>query len=310
MKNKYLIVTPKYGLCNQLMAISKGIILGIITNRNIIFKNFQLDYRNNENRCDFDEIIDIEYLKKILIKYNISINIDSANIDGTKVITYTDTHISYIKDFIPILMYESNINEIYLDIENPISYTLPDEYIELYNNINVNIKFNDKYINIANTIKKNLKLMDYSVIHLRLEDDSINFLHNNKNNNKSYNEINNIYIQKYIDEIERIKKHNINNSIYICTSLNTDNNVNNNIYDELKLKYNLIDKNDYIKLIDTNEKCREIYAIIDFIIAKDGIYFVGSDWSSYSIYIYSHYKYSNKACLLIDIWNNIVNNKS
>jgi len=307
MKNKYLVVTPKYGLCNQLMSISKGIILGIITNRNIIFKNFQLDYRNDENRCNFDEIIDIEYLKNILIKNNIDINIDSANIDCKKVITYTDTNISYIRDFIPILMYESNINEIYLDIENPISYILPNEYIELYNNINVNIKFHDKYIEIANTIKNNLNLINYSVIHLRLEDDSINFLNNNTNS-KSFDEINNIYIQKYIDEIERIKNNNINNSIYICTSLITDNNINNNIYNELKKKYNLTDKNDCIKLIDNNEKCREIYAIIDFIIAKDGIYFVGSDWSSYSIYIYSYYKYSNKACLLIDIWNNIVNN--
>jgi hypothetical protein len=306
MKNKYLVVTPKYGLCNQLMSISKGIILGIITNRNIIFKNFQLDYRNDENRCNFDEIIDIEYLKNILIKNNIDINIDSANIDCKKVITYTDTNISYIRDFIPILMYESNINEIYLDIENPISYILPNEYIELYNNINVNIKFHDKYIEIANTIKNNLNLINYSVIHLRLEDDSINFLNNNTNS-KSFDEINNIYIQKYIDEIERIKNNNINNSIYICTSLITDNNINNNIYNELKKKYNLTDKNDCIKLIDNNEKCREIYAIIDFIIAKDGIYFVGSDWSSYSIYIYSYYKYSNKACLLIDIWNNIVN---
>ena len=306
MKNKFLVITPKYGLCNQLLSISKGIILGIISNRNIIFKSFQLDYRDVNNICDFHDIIDIEYLKNIINKNNINIDIYSSKENHKKIITYTDTDISYIKDFIPILMYECNINEIYLDIENPISFKIPDEYINIYNNININLKFNDKYINIANTIKNNLNLINYSVLHLRLEDDSINFL-KNSSKNKSFDEINKIYIDKYIKEIDIIKNKNINNSIYICTSLNINNNVNNQIYNDLKLKYNLIDKNDYIKLIDLDKNCREIYAIIDFIIAKDGIYFIGSDWSSFSIYLYNHYKNTKKACLLIDIWNTIVN---
>ena len=37
MDNKYLIIRPKYGLCNQIYSISKGIIFGIISNRDIIF---------------------------------------------------------------------------------------------------------------------------------------------------------------------------------------------------------------------------------------------------------------------------------
>jgi hypothetical protein len=308
MKNKFLVITPKYGLCNQLLSISKGIILGIITNRNVIFKSFQLDYRDINNICDFHDIIDINHLQNFINGNNIDIIIDSNKKECKKVITHCDTEISYIKDFIPILMYECNINELYLDVENPISYTIPHEYINIYNNININLKFNDKYINIANKIKSNLNLVNYSVVHLRLEDDSINFLKEHNNDNKSLEEINEIYIEKYIKEIEFIKNKNNKNPIYICTSLNIDNNYNNKIYKDLKIKYNLIDKNDYIKLINAKEKCREIYAIIDFIIAQDGIYFIGSDWSSFSIYLYNHYKYSNKACLLIDIWKTIVNN--
>jgi hypothetical protein len=308
MEKNFLIITPKYGLCNQLLSITKGLILGKITNRNIIFKSFQLDYRNVNNTCNFDDIIDIEHLKKLINKNNININIYSypIKIICKKIITYEDTDISYIKNFIPLLINEYNVKEKYLDIDNPISCIIPNEYINIYNNININLKFNDKFINIANTIKKNLKLINYSVVHLRLEDDSINFL-KTQNNNKSFEEINKIYIDKYISEIDIIKSINNDNIIYICTSLNIDNHINNQIYKDIKLKYNLIDKNDYIELIGINEECREIYAIIDFIIAKDGIYFIGSDWSSFSIYLYDHYINTNKACLLIDIWDTIVN---
>ena len=63
---KFLIIRPKYGLCNQLYSISKGIILGIISNRDIIFNGFQLDYRNAENICNFNEIIDINNLQYLL----------------------------------------------------------------------------------------------------------------------------------------------------------------------------------------------------------------------------------------------------
>jgi len=298
MLNKYIVITPKYGLCNQLLCISKGIIIGIITNRNVIFKSFQLDFRDDNNTCDFHDIIDMEHLKRII--YNKNIHIYSLKIDCKKIITNTNQDISYITDFIPLLLYQSNFNERYLDIENPISAVLPNEYLELYNTINSNIKFHDKYIHIANNIKDKLKLINYSVIHLRLEDDSIHFLQ--KNSNKSLDEINNLYIEKYIKEIEIIKNKDINSSIYICTSLNIDDNMNNIFYNNLKLKYNLIDKNNYIDLIKIDQKYREIYAIIDFIIAKDGMYFIGSDWSSFSIYLYDHYKNTNKSCLLIDIW--------
>ena len=210
MINNYLVITPKYGLCNQLLSISKGIILGIISKRNIIFKSFQLDYRNDNIRCDFHDVIDIDHLKSILTKKNIDISIHSKNINCKKIITYTNKEISYINDFIPILTYNCNINEQYLDIENPISCTIPNEYIDLYNHININIKFTDKYTDISNTIKKNLNLVNYSVIHLRLEDDSINFL-KSKNEKLTFDEINKIYIEKYTKEIDIIKNINISN---------------------------------------------------------------------------------------------------
>jgi hypothetical protein len=301
--NKYLIITPKFGLCNQLLSISRGIILGIITNRNIIFKSFQLDYRNMDNVTAFDDIIDISHLKNILTSKKVMIDIISQNMTGKKVVTNNqEEEICYIKDFIPILFYNCNINETYLDIENPISYYIPNQYNKLYNFINQNIQFTEKYIKIADNIKKKLNLIQYSVIHLRLEDDSIHFLKDNSD--KSFEEINKIYIEKYIKELDIIKNKDNDIPIYICTSLAINENVNNSFYKKLKSKYNLIDKNDYTEIIDKNNS-REIYGIIDYIIAKDGIYFVGSDWSSFSIYLNDYYKNNNKASLLIDIWQSI-----
>jgi hypothetical protein len=256
-----------------------------------------------QNVTQFDDIIDISHLKSILTSQNVMIDIISQNRNGKKVVTNNqEEEICYIKDFIPILFFSSNINEIYLDIENPISYDIPDQYINLYNYINTNIQFTDKYIKIAENIKSKLNLVQYSVIHLRLEDDSIHFLKDHSN--KSLEEVNEVYIQKYTKELDIIKNKDNDIPIYICTSLAINDNVNNSFYKELKSKYHLLDKNDYIELIDTNNS-REIYGIIDYIIAKDGIYFVGSDWSSFSIYLNDYYKNNDKASLLIDIWQSI-----
>ena len=57
-KKKILIIRPKYGLCNQLKSISKGIIFAIISKRDIFFDKFQLDFRDENNSCNFNDIID------------------------------------------------------------------------------------------------------------------------------------------------------------------------------------------------------------------------------------------------------------
>ena len=80
--------------------------------------------------------------------------------------------------------------------------------------------------------------------------------------------------------------------------------VNNDFYVELKEKYNILDKNDIIKVYNNN--CREIYGILDFIIAKDSNKFIGCDWSSFSIYIYESHVNSKKDTSLIDIWSTVV----
>jgi hypothetical protein len=304
MNKKYLIVNPKNGLCNQLSCISIGIIFGLLTNRDVIFKSFQIDYKDFENVCSFDSIIDISHIQNILNYKRLNIHIYSnSSINGTKIITNSNQEISNIKDFIPILFLKENINTEYLDIGSPISSNIPNEYKSIQEYINLNIKFTKKYIDIAKTIKNKLGLNYYCCIHLRLENDAINFM---KELNPILKEeyINNLYKEKYI---EQIKMFNNKTNIYICTSLGIHENINNDFYKEIKTKYNLIDKNDIIKITDNN--CREIFGIIDYIIAQESEYFVGCDWSSFSILIYSHHIYNKKNSHLINIWDTLKNIK-
>jgi hypothetical protein len=305
MGKKYLVVRPKYGLCNQLYSISKGIIYGLISNRDVIFSGFQIDYRDENNLWDFESIIDINDLQNKLNKLNLNIKITSdLNIKCKKIKTFTDEKISDIKNFIDLLYHEDNINEEFLDIDNPISSCIGNNYNYLYKYLNVNIKFVDKYIDLALEIKNNLNLNDYICIHLRLEDDSINFMKNH-NTKLSFDDLNSIYKKKYCDELEYLTTLNNNKSIYICTSLILDKNFNNNFYKIIKEKYNLVDKNSFIEKSEIN--CREIYGIVDYIIAKDSLYFIGCDWSSFSYYIIQNHIYNKKNYKLINIYETIKN---
>ena len=303
---KYLIIRPKYGLCNQLSSISKGIILGEITQRDVIFIGFQIDYRNENNICNFRDIIDIEHLQVIIKEINLNVNIDSKEkLKCTKIKTCSTENISMIKDFIPLLENNENKKIITLDIDNPISCNIPNHYEKILKYINTNIKFTNKYIELAHNIKNSLKLENYTCVHLRLEDDSINFM-KEQNEHFDLSVINELYKSKYLNELNYLKNLNFsNNKIYVCTSLSINNNQNNDFYKDIKTKYNLLDKNDFINNNDF-DKCREIYAIIDYIIAQDSIYFIGSDWSSFSIFVADYHNYNQKAYKLIDIYKTIM----
>lgn len=70
------------------------------------------------------------------------------------------------------------------------------------------------------------------------------------------------------------------------------------IFIEKLKKYSLVDKNHLINKDDVN-KYRELYAIIDFIIAKDAEYFIGNDPSSFSHFINNYFKHKNKPSKMI-----------
>jgi len=305
---KVFIVTPRFGLCNQLYSITKGIIYSHIYKRDIYFDGFQVDYKNINNLYPIDSIINIDKINEILKEFNIDVcilkeipkekiqNIDSNDIPDNK-------NLCHIDNIIDILNVEKYKNIDYLCIENPISSHIPEEYYIINNKLNTlhtNVFFTDTFIKSSNMIKQKLDLKDYCCIHLRLEDDSIDYMM--KFCNLSFDKINEKFIDKYIIEFEKLKLFKY--KIYICSSLGIQDNKNNELYIKLKKKYNLLDKNDFIDMNHTLEN-RELYAIIDFIIAKDSKYFIGCDWSSFSNYIYTSHINNNKYAKNLNLYSDI-----
>ncbi len=307
MNNKIFILEPRAGLCNQMNCITIGIVLGILYKRDLYFNGFQIDYMNENILTNFDKIIDVSKLKKICKKYKINIldNID-FNIDDVPILNTSNESINNTKDIFSYLSLEDNLNINILNLKNPISTFIPDEHQEIYNNIKLNIKFNQKFYKIAKDIKKQYKLDNYCCIHLRMEDDAIEFIEK-KLNKDNVELINDIYKQTYIQELERLLNLDLN--IYVCTSLCMFENKNNLFYKIIKKKYNLIDKNDIIKNYDLNNEHnqRELYGIVDYIIALDSEYFSGCDWSSFSIAIKNNHMHNNKMYNLLNIWNMCAN---
>ena len=307
---KILIIRPRCGLTNQLTCIAKGIIYAHITNRDLFIDNFQIDYRDYNNFICIYDIINIEKLQKTINSLNLNVIIKkSINLNNTikKINTFTNTKIYFLKDIIPILFYEENNNIINLDIDNPISCNIPSEYDKILQELMIEIDFVEQLQNIANNIIKKLNLNNYTCIHLRLENDAINYI--NGFSKLGYDNTNIVYKAKYLLEY-MFFNNNLNNN-YICTALKEDD-INFNFYKELKLKFNLKDKNDIInEIISENnnifktENCRELFGIIDYLIAKNASYFLGCDWSGFSIYINYYYKKYNKYSKLINIWNSI-----
>jgi len=308
MSNKIFILEPRSGLCNQLNCIAIGLMLGVLYERNIYFHGFQNDYSNEDIICNFDQIIDIEHLNKILKDLNLKTIIltelpENKNIQDIPVMVNNNNEpIHKIKDIYLHLNNYYNLHHNILNIKNPISSYIPESYIDFYNNIRSNIKFHKKFIDIANKIKEKYELYNYCCIHLRMEDDAINFGADKYHN--TFENINDVHKQIYINEFETLDK--IETQKYICTSLVLSENKNNLFYKVIKKKYNLIDKNDIIHDFDIfkdNEyKQRELYGIIDFLIAIDSDYFVGCDWSSFSDSIINNHKLYEKDYNKLKIW--------
>jgi hypothetical protein len=295
MIKKIFIVTPRGGLCNQLVSITKGIIYANYFNRDIHFNGFQLNYNNHNEYIDCDKVLNFNILQYNINKLNLSVNIlDSVNYEyNYKVIENLSLSITDLYDIIKI---DDNID--ILNIGNLLNVNLPPilNYHSISKILYISLEFTDYYITYANNIKKNLNLTDYACIHLRLEDDANDFFSNFMNLDvETYNKK---LIDNYLIELENTYKNY--KKIYICSSLGIQNNCKNDFYKEIKEKYSLIDKNNFLQSDNIIEN-RELCAIIDFIIARDSIYFVGYNLSSFSNYIYNILEVNKKPCKLIFI---------
>lgn len=307
LSNKILIIRPIHGLCNQINSLVKGILLAHQTNRNLYIDQFQIDCNHIEKRDNIDKIYDLQKLQNIIdfLKLHVKI-LKTLHIKDNSTIKklniqheddYSNIHIEkYMKE---------NENELIIDIENlSLFYDIKNhDFKKKYDQLRINIPFNNKYIELAEKIMETFHLKNYVCIHLRLEDDCIIYMKKCLNDpNITKDQIIEIYQRVYEKELEELKQYNV--KIYICTSLGIYSNQLNSYYKQLKNKYNLIDKNDLINSfsINTKIKCRELYGIIDFLIAKNANYFVGCEWSSFSLLISKISHFYNKRFKLLNLW--------
>jgi hypothetical protein len=289
------IISPRIGLCNQLQTIVKGILLGIKYNRDIYIDKFQIHLYDN-NFCDINEILNIskinEYLKSQGVTIKILKNIDQhiinnlsqyflPNIDYSKV-----AYSSYINSDIEENLHKNIIylgNIVSLDLYKSFNYIYRD-YTNMFHLIMTNIIFHDKFYEIKEKIKTNLKLVNYSTIHLRIEDDAIKHFANYYK--LSIDQYNNNLLDFYSKVIEESKQ-----PIYICSGiLSYDNKINYNYYDNLMKNNKLLCDKRTVPINEYYLNNRELIAIIDLLIAYDSDNFIGCGISSFTQTIKTYLK--------------------
>jgi hypothetical protein len=246
------------GLSNQLLTLVSGILFCIRTKREVLVVDKFLTEINTNNFCSISQVFNLFAINNYLHRYKLKI-IDGFNINSTA--------FSPISWNVIVLAEKFNNEKLLAFID------------EIYRNIYFNkylINYAEKFIdekinkpnedNIENTIQK------INVIHLRTEDDAIEFW--SKQNNISNDDFKKHLFTKYI---ELIKTNIQKTDTTIILTANLDNEI-----------VNFLRENDYnIKFVDkkfkSNQNGRELNAIIDLIISKCcNNVFIGCDGSTYT----------------------------
>ena len=230
------IVYPDGGLCNQLITIVNGMLLGMKYRRDVYIDGFKIDYKKKD-RCDINLILDIDKINIFLIDSNIvnftlikstDVNVNEEKYKMQNINYETIQKELYINNHI-----EENINKdviylgniISLDIYKSFGYIWNDKK-NFYHMFMKHIVFQDVFYEIKESIKKSLDLQNYSCYHVRIEDDCINYC--SKMYNMSIEEYNKKLLNFYDKEIQ-----NINKQIYICSGItHFDNTINLHYYQE------------------------------------------------------------------------------
>lgn len=288
------IVSPRIGLCNQLQAIVKTMLLGNKYNRPIYIDKFQIDLESGR-LCDVNEILDIDNMNNFYIENNLNIKL-CKDIDGNIISHIEDYKLRDIDyESLPTMsnindIIEKNIEKDIIYLGNPVSLCINTSFQLDYNNFNnlyyfliTNLIFKQSFYDLKNGIKANLNLTNFTTIHLRIEDDAINhFAHCY---NLSTHEYNNKLLTYYQSKINNESK-----KIYICSGiLDYSNGINLDFYNNLLCNNdNICDKRN-VDIPDFIKKNRELIAIVDLLIAFDSENFVGCWISSFSQIINAYF---------------------
>ena len=258
----------------QERSVSFKKILSLINNKELLKPKFQIDLESNR-LADIHDILDINkinvFLKDVIkthiviLNTNVYSNLDKyklPNVDYNKIST-----MQYINDDIELnkhmeIIYLGNI--VGLCVYKSFNYNWNDYSSDnLYRFIMKNIKFNQIFYKLKDYIKQELNLTNFNCIHLRIEDDAINYF--SSCYKLSHDEYNRDLINFYNNHITCISQDK--KPIYICSSMLKFNNIINKNYYTTLMKSNILlcDKSK-INLDAYYLNNRELIAIIDLLL--------------------------------------------
>lgn len=284
--NKLFVVSPRFGLCNQLQSIVKCILLGIKYNRHVYIDKFQTNLFSGDNSlCDINEVLDIENINLFLSTFTETRINKTNNSDVVHRIPELDyDRISETKFINDVLENNKNVPTIYLG--NIVSLCIFqsfgyhwDDYGNLYYVLMSKLRFMPIFYRMRDTVKRKLRLVNYACVHLRIEDDALQHFSNCYG--LSVNEYNRLLLSFYIKQLRLLSQ-----PIYVSSGiLEYNNEINKQTYLDLCRQNNwLRDKRDITDddILPYYRKNRELIAIVDLLIAYDSQYFIGSCISSFS----------------------------
>ena len=212
------VVSPRFGLCNQLFSIIKSILLGIHYGRNVYIDQFQKNYSDCNSLCDINEILNIDKINHFLVEHNISNCKIISSFDFTNYYDFSNfflpnvdyghlVNMNYINNYI-----DENIHQEIIYLGNPVSLCIQKSFNmswsdknNLFYLLSGNIFFQDKFYALKEEIKSINNLSDYATVHLRIEDDMLHHgVHVHKIPLHEYNEK---LLNYYNNKIPPIKSH-------------------------------------------------------------------------------------------------------
>lgn len=273
------------GLVNQFINLVNGITLCNPIGRHIYNPRF-LPYYNNTDWIPLSNIIDIDHLNKILASLKFTTRIITEESVGQEKwiksnrynkVCSTDSRIQILE----VLSEEKNK---YVDIGDVFSASLEkDSHIDKFElEFFRNIKFVSQFQVALNYIQDNYLGQKYNVVHLRLEDDFVAPF-SSLFRKYSYQEYTMILMNRYLEHMD--KMFSPDDKIYIATHLSKSHYENNYVIDLIREKYpNIIISVPWREHVSL-PLGREVDAIVDFMIGRNALNFIGMHGSTFSILI-------------------------
>jgi len=286
------------GLFNQLNILVNSIILAHYAGRDVAVNWFYPNYRSR-TQYPIEKVIDIPELNSRIREYGLepyvgtlknTKQIQSSRLSGG---FYNCNELEIFK-----VHQEQPSSSIRLECgDSAIFYRNVDPFLsDLYFSLIAHIPFTDHIKQTVHQIKCSFNLNNYHAVHLRLEDDMLNF--------KQIREPNNInFVSKthntYLETMRLL--FNTNDQIFIATDLGKNAHKCNWILDEIKNLYpNAITSENWRDSHPDFPTGREFDAIVDYLLCQGAESFIGFGSSTFSDTLLNYFEYQKKTHLDIN----------